>query len=220
MIKNLILGGLVMASVSAMAQSNDWNHSSYYEMKNERKMKLMDENLPISEKRMLVVNEARKMLRGGDAYAFTSMMDRVPTPVGLAITEGIFNANREALCVCDEKIASMSPGYVTSYTTSGTDGTTTTVTTTYAMENRRPMRLVMDQSNTPKDIDYVSAISILTDGQDATQAGIVSDWWHRTATEREKDTIVRLLELSANMGDAPIYPSVYSRHSTTWSSNP
>jgi hypothetical protein len=215
MIKNLTIVGLALASVSAMAQTGTMSND-HMSWKNERKMKMMDDTLPISEKRQLVIQWARENLSGGDAYYFTSMLDRSPTPVDLAIVEGVFNAQRSAKMICDEKVASMYPGYTTTYTTRGYDGTVTTTTTTYAMDSWRPMRMVMDKKDMPKDIDYINGLSILTDELSATQAGILADWWSRDASIRERDVIIRLLEKSAAYADHTYYRSVYTRRATSW----
>jgi molybdopterin-guanine dinucleotide biosynthesis protein len=229
MFKKLTMAALAMAAVSAMAQdsmsttstwSNDRMSSSNREM--------IDDSMAVSDKRMAVINRARQVLSGGDAYEFTSLLDRAPTSVDLAIIEGLFDAHRSAVLINEQMLMQRYPTYTSMYTTSSTDSmgnttttTTTTTTNTWAMDDNqwRPMRMVMQSEAKPKDIDYLHAISILTSDLNDTQAGVLSNWWATRASERQKDVLVKLLESSAAYADRTYYPSVYTRR--TWTmSNP
>lgn len=211
MIKTLSIAAFAFASISAFAQSDSWSTTSTSSWSSQQKMDCMDASQPISAKRQMVIKEARKWLNGGDAYEFLALMDRAPTSVDLALTEGLFNAHRTALILKSEKMASMAPGYSTTFTMTNNDGSITTTTTSYTVDEWNPVRKsMMEEPNTPKHIDYDRGLQILIDGQDETQAHILSDWWRDMASEKQKDVVVRLLAKSIRSANAPMYASVLS----------
>jgi molybdopterin-guanine dinucleotide biosynthesis protein len=226
MFKKITLAAVAMMSVAAMAQTTTtttWTSTDTSWSKKE----VIDDSLPISDKRMEVIKRARKVLSGGDAYEFTSLLDRAPTSVDLAIVEGLFDTHREAIMIQEQRLMTMYPTYTSMYTTSSTDsmGNTTTTTTTttssdsWAMSSGRPLRMVMESSAKPKDIDYLNALSILSEGLSETQKGVLANWWSYRASERQKDVLVKLVEDSAGYADHTYYPSVYTRRTWTTTSN-
>lgn len=234
MLKKMSLAAIALSSVAAFAQTDSnttttttatttWSSPAM----NDR-MEKIDTNVSISKKRKIVIQRAREVLSGGDAYIFTGLLDRVSTPIDLALIEGLYNAHRQAVMINEQMLAQRFPTYASVYSTTTTDAmnnsTTTTTSTTWnndamAMANDdtqwRPMRWVMRTDTKPKHVDYIRAIEILNDGQDATQQGILSNWWNWDASEREKDVVTRLLGYSAGWSDRTYYPSVYTHRSWT-----
>lgn len=227
MFKKLSLAAIAMMSVAAMAQTTTTTTTWSNDSTSWSNKEVIDDSLPISDKRQAVIKRARMALSGGDAYEFTSMLDRVPTSVDLAIVEGLFDTHRQAIMIQEQRLMSMYPTYTSMYTTSTTNSmgyttTTTTTTTTsndtWAMSSGRPLRMVMESESKPKDVDYLHAISILTDGLNETQKGVLSNWWSYRASERQKDVLVKMVENSASYADHVYYPSVYTRR--TWTTMP
>ena len=233
MFKKICMAAMAMASVCAMAQtSNTMSTSTWAQDRTmsgmSDRMEMIDDSMAVSDKRRAVISRARQWLSGGDAYEFTSLLDRAPTSVDLAIIESLFDTHRSAVMIQEQRLMQMYPTYTSMYTTSSTDGmgnttttTTTTTTNTWAMDDSsaRPLRMVMQSEAKPKDVDYLTALSILTSDLNQSQAGVLSDWWTNTATERQKDVLVKLVEKSAGWADRVYYPSVYMRRSwTNWSS--
>ncbi|MGV3617492.1 MAG: hypothetical protein ACO1SV_19370 [Fimbriimonas sp.] len=222
MFKKLSLAAMAMMSVAAVAQSTTttttttWSNDSSWSNK-----EMIDDSMAISDKRMAVIKRARMVLSGGDAYEFTGLLDRAPTSVDLAIIEGLFDSHRSAVMIQEQKLMQMYPTYTSMYTTSDGMTTTTTTTTTWASNDSewRPMRMVMGSESKPKDIDYLNALSILSDGLNSTQQGVLANWWANRASERQKDILVKLVESSASYADRTYYPSVYTRRTWTTTSN-
>lgn len=222
MFKKLSIAAFAMMTVAAMAQTStttSWSSDNTSWSKKE----MIDDSMPISAKRQVVIKRARMWLSGGDAYEFTSMLDRAPTSVDLAIVEGLFDTHRQAIVIQEQALMAKYPTYTSMYTTSSSDsmGTTTTTTTTesWAMSSGRPLRMVMESESKPKDLDYLNAFTILSDGLNQTQQGILASWWAHTASERQKDVLVKLVEGSARVADQTYYPSVYNRRTWTSTSN-
>lgn len=224
MFKKISLAAMAMMSVAAMAQTStttSWTSDNTSWSSKE----VIDDSLPISAKRQAIIKRARMVLSGGDAYEFTGLLDRAPTSVDLAIVEGLFDTHREAVMIQEQALMAKYPTYTSMYTTSTTDSsgtmtttTTTTTTDTWAMSSGRPLRMVMESDSKPKDIDYLNALTILSDGLNETQKGVLANWWANRASERQKDILVKLVENSAGYADRTYYPSVYTRR--TWTTTP
>lgn len=221
MFKKLSIAALAIMSVAAMAQTSTTTWSS--DDTSWSKKEVIDDSLPISAKRKEIIKRARTVLSGGDAYEFTGMLDRVPTSVDLAIVEGLFDTHRQAIVIQEQALMAKYPTYTSMYTTSSTDSTgtmtTTTTTETWAMSSGRPLRMVMESESKPKDLDYLNALTILSDGLNETQKGVLASWWATTASERQKDILVKLVENSARVADQVYYPSVYTKRTWTTTSN-
>jgi molybdopterin-guanine dinucleotide biosynthesis protein len=215
---------MAMMSVAAVAQSTTttttqtttWSNDSSWSNK-----EVIDDSMAISDKRQAVIKRARTVLSGGDGYEFTGMLDRAPTAVDLAIIEGLFDSHRSAVMIQEQRLMQMYPTYTSMYTSGDGTTTTTTTTTTWASNDSewRPMRMVMQSEAKPKEIDYLNALTILSDGLSSTQQGVLANWWANRASERQKDILVKLVENSAAYADRTYYPSVYTRRTWTSTSN-
>lgn len=182
-----------------------------------------------------VMWRANQALSGGDRYYFSSMLDRLPTSVEMALVAGLSNAHRQAVIINDNMLAMRFPVDSSVTTTSTTDasGTTTTTTTTttdwqmastttgtdWNERSFRPMRLIMSGSAKPKDINYGEALDILTADVNDSSTAMLRDWWNNKASDRDRDVIVRLLKDDASMADQIYYPSVYTRRTWSWTTN-
>jgi|GEM_PF-3157275 len=236
MFKKITIAALASVSMCAFAQDSSMvRTSSTWSMSGDRAM-MMDMNASHYEKRKMVEMRANEALSGADRYVLMAALDRAPTSVEHSLVNGLFGAHRQAMMLNDQMIAARFPVQdmtvvTTTTSASGTTATTTTTTTTttdttmsgstMAMDMNditfRPMRMVMQSSARPKMVDYMTATDILTSGLNEAQAGILRSWWMNTASEREKDVIVRLLEDSAGLADQIYYPSVYTRRIYSWS---
>jgi len=239
MLKTLTLAALATISMSAFAQSGTmstteyqtsrpmyWNNKDMWDMSGKSDM----------EVRKAVEWRANTALSGGDRYVLATMLDRAPSSVEHSLLWGLANAHKQAVMINDRMLAYRFPDTtVTTTSTSSTDtmGNTTMTTTTTtspdwnasnmdwsSMEaSWRPMRMVMTQSAKPKNINYYEALEILTSDLNSSSAGVLASWWNGTASERQKDVIVRMLKDDAMMADAIYYPSVYTRRTYSWTTS-
>jgi hypothetical protein len=238
MLKKLTLAALASISMSAFAQSMTtveyqtsrpmyWNTRDNWDMSGKSDM----------EVRKAIESRANTALSGGDRYVLATMFDRVPSNVEHSLLWGLANAHKQAVMINDRMLAYRFPATtVTSTTASSTDtmGTTTVTTTTTTTpdweasnmdwsgieDSWRPMRMVMTRNVKPKDISYITALDILTSDLNDSSAGVLAGWWNNDASERQKDVIVRMLKDDAMMADAIYYPSVYTRRTYSWTTNP
>lgn len=200
MLKTTMLAAFAAISVCAMAQDFDRDDS---------RSGIMASGKNHSD----IVREVWKQtdnLPGGDVYLFANMMDRMPANTQDALISGLFAARRQAVVVRDQIIATRfadNSDVVALATNSDHAGI-------MAEENEdsiRPMRMVM-QGHRPVDIDYDTALDILTVDLNPTQKALVGDWWNDDQNELQKDVIVKLLKIDARKADEPIYPSLYVHH--------
>ncbi|AIE87368.1 hypothetical protein [Fimbriimonas ginsengisoli] len=234
MLKRLTLAALATISMSAFAQ----NTMTTTEYQTSRPMMWSDKDWDMSGKsdmevRKAVESRANDVLSGGDRYCLATMLDRAPSSVEHALLWGLANSHKQAIMINDRMLAYRFPDTTvttTSTTTTDTTGTTTTTvaTTTTPDWNAsnmdwsnteaswRPMRMVMTKSIKPKDLSYIEALDILKSDLNDTSAGILTDWWNNTASDRQKDVLVRMVKGDARMADAIYYPSVYTHRTYSW----
>lgn len=207
MFKKVALMALAAVSVSAFAQSSNWS-SNWQD----------PSTMTYSEARMSVFKRAGESLNAGDAYILSNIIDRAPSNVSTALAYALAHNHWQARIIADELVMSRWPVDSSSYTTTVTnpDGTVTTTTTTtttaysttYA-ENMRPMRMVMEAPQMPRDIEWNQALDLITANVTSAEATQLRDWWWNKATEREKDVITRALEANAKLADTVTYSSVW-----------
>ena len=210
MFKKIALLALAAVSVSAMAQSSSWS-SNWQD----------PSTMTYTDARMAVMKRGFDSLNAGDAYILSNIIDRAPTNVATPLAFALAHNHWQARIISEELVASRWPVDSTSYTTTVTnpDGTVTTTTTTttsaysttYA-ENMRPMRMVMETPQMPRDIEWNQALDIITANVTTAEATQLRDWWWNKATEREKDVITRALEANAKLADTVTYSSAWRSH--------
>ncbi len=217
MFKKMTLAALATVSMSAFAQTSttSWSNDMTWQQQNHHWNAMDPNGMTTWDARNMVVWQSNTALSGGDRYILSNLLDRAPHNVVNALVWGLSRANWQARSYATERMMARYPASTTSYTTSttNTDGTVTTTTTTsntgWAM-TARPMRFVMDKM-APRDVNYMEAMDILTSGVTSTEATILRTWWMDTATERQRDVIVRLLKDNATLVDVPYYPSTMPR---------
>jgi len=195
MYKTMLLAALAVVSVSAFAQDKVWHDRDRYDVDDAGKTQYGMERF---------VKRQCADLMGPDSYTFETMLNRMPANEENALLKGIFCAHREAVKEREHMIAMRFP-----------DNTEVVLSTNTNDEvGNRPMRMVMEAPG-PRDIDYRTALDILTSSVNATEGSWIQDWWD-TAIDTQKDVVVRLLKRSANKADEPIYASLYVHHTYDW----
>ncbi|HSI71763.1 MAG TPA: hypothetical protein VK934_01185 [Fimbriimonas sp.] len=206
MFKKFALAAMAVVSVSAFAADNtNWQDPS---------------TMSYSDAKKAIMTRAWEAINPGDAYLLSNVIDRSPTTVANALAFALAHNHWQARIISEELAMSRFPVDRTSYTTTVTnpDGTVTTTTTTtstaytdtYA-ENMRPMRIVMEPNASSRDIEWGQALDILCSNITTAEATQLRDWWWNTASEREKDVMVRILEANAKLADTVTYSSIWRR---------
>jgi hypothetical protein len=168
--------------------------------------------LPMHEQRAFVTDFARTAINAGDAYILTRMLDRAPGHVTMNLVNALAQTTWQARAMRQEwamsrygtPVAGM-PQQQTTFTTTVTnpDGTVTTTTTTtstaqtMAWAGNRPMRMIIERQS--PGITYLEALEVLTANLTNSETAVLANWWHNQATERERDSIVRLIRANAGI---------------------
>ena len=188
MFKTMMLAAMAVVSMSAFAQDHRWHDRDSFDVADAGKTQYGMERF---------VRWQCNDLMGPDDYTFEAMLNRMPANEENALIKGIFCAHREAVREREHIITMRFP-----------NSTEVELSTNSNDEiSNRPMRMVMESTG-PRDIDYRTALDILTSSVNATEGTWIEDWWG-DATDQQKDCVVRLLKKSAHKADEPIYESLY-----------
>jgi len=193
MFKTMMLAAFAVVSMSAFAQGQKWHDQDRMDCDDAGKTQYGMERF---------VKKQCESLLGPSDYIFNTMLDRLPANEENALVKGIYCAHRQAILEREQIIATRFPG-VGEVELSNQSGTVMAS----VEQGNRPMRMVMESPG-PRDIDYRTALDILTSSLNATEGSWVEDWW-QNADEPQRDTVVRLLKRSAAKADEPIYASLY-----------
>ena len=196
MFKSMLVAALAAVSMCTFAHAaqgqNDWRTKDWGAIDTAGKSQY--------DLRKAVVDQD-EYLQGGDKYYFEAMLNRMTANNENALIDGLFDARRQAVIIRRNVIASMFPEE-----------------SQYAMvspdDSMRPMRMVIEAPK-PHDVDYDTALDILTANLNATQSTQLCDWW-ATADERAKDVCVKMLKIDAERCSGPIYPSLYTHLTYDW----
>lgn len=198
MYKNLALMAFAAVATGAMAQSWEWkqwdpNNSSY------------------ETNKAWVERHAVDAIGGGDAYTLDNIFDRAPSNVSIALANSLAKNTWQSKMMGDEIAIAKIPmrtTWTSKTTDTNGDMTTTTTTTTTTTEwtmNARPMRMYMERY--PRNIDYWQACEIITSNLNDSEATAFRTWFWDTASEGQKDVIVRYIESNAKYADRIVYVS-------------
>jgi hypothetical protein len=215
MFKYTMLAAMAAVTTCAMAQDRWWydNNRSWVDANGKTHWDI----------KKAILHEDQ-YLSGGDQYTFEAMLNRMDGNTEDALISGLFAAQRQAVLVRDQIIASRFPSDTD--IVAQTTGNDTVILAEETEISMRPMRMVMVE-HTNRDIDYDTAFDILCTDLNATQRNYLARWWDDTSStrdnnwdactnERQKDIIVRLLKIDARRADEPIYPSLYMHTKYDW----
>lgn len=240
MIKNMLTMALATMSVAAMAQTDTTSkttttttteyQTNTHSWNKDREMDMNWSDQSMWSLRKHVEWHAGQVLSGGDKFVLATMLDRAPTSVELSILKGLTGARKQAVMINDRMLAMRFPADTTITTTTTADNSGVTKTTKVTADNdmsaqamnmaddsqSRPMRMAMSRSSSPKEINYLDAVDILSSNLDSTESATLQDWWFYRASERQKDVLVRLLKDDAGISSQIYYPSVYTHRTYSW----
>jgi hypothetical protein len=229
MLKNITCAALAAVSLCAFAQSNyDQGQSKMgiYYSDTDRMA-----NPPAASKNTASYGDMQwnlmhqaEWLHGADRYDLYAILDNSTGEIQNCLLQSLYNIRCEAElarhdimaqdCASFEVMASSPmPGYTYFFAEDApTAITAQTNTGDFVDVTNRPMRMALNQPRVP-DISYEDAASIIEHELNSSAATNFDDWFWHTATEQNRDTLVRVLRADTWVKNQPIYVSTLT---PTW----
>jgi hypothetical protein len=165
------------------------------------------------------VREQAEWMRPADRDHFYTMLWESPANLGYILQNSLYDARIQADCARHDMVAADVAAIDQMGQTTPSNSmvaTDTTMNSDMIANNdlvnvsNRPLKFVFAR---PKhaDINYPMALDILDQGRTQNERVILDDWWDNTATDRDKDVIVRMLKMDARSLTVPVYPSTLTK---------
>jgi hypothetical protein len=218
MFKSITCAALAAVSICAMAQSDTYNgptskNGIYYTDADllANPPATMKNTAYFSDVQWNVRHQAN-WLHGADRFDLLQIIDEAPGNVAKSLVQALYNAHHGANIARRDQVAQVLSSTNAMAMNQPATPWNAMDANNYSDVDNRPLRMVFNQKQ-PAEINYSTALDILDHELSQSAAASLNDWYLYTASEGEKDTIVKVLKNDAWMLTVPIYPSTITTRS-------